>query len=99
MILLLLWLLGCSVALVVNNLGGTSNLELLVVLNEAIRYLGKEEPGRHMRSTLCYLLCYSGPAETKCGSCGVWQFDDFSGNGRSLPHSSKVRARMGEVYR
>ncbi len=33
--------LGMSVALVVNNLGGTSNLELLLVMNEAISYLGQ----------------------------------------------------------
>ena len=33
--------LGSAVALLVNNLGGTSNLELLVVVHEAIRYLGK----------------------------------------------------------
>ncbi len=30
-----------KVALVVNNLGGTSNLELSIVANSAIRYLGK----------------------------------------------------------
>ncbi len=33
--------LGMSVALVVNNLGGTSNLELLLVMKEAISYLGQ----------------------------------------------------------
>ena len=32
---------GMEVALVVNNLGGTSNLELSLVANAAIRYLGK----------------------------------------------------------
>ena len=32
---------GMSVALLVNNLGGTSNLELLVMANAAIRYLGR----------------------------------------------------------
>ena len=31
---------GMQVALVVNNLGGTSNLELSIVTNGAIRYLG-----------------------------------------------------------
>jgi len=33
--------IGMKVALVVNNLGGTSNLELAVVANSAIKYLGK----------------------------------------------------------
>ena len=32
--------IGISVALVVNNLGGTSNLELLIMANSAIRHLG-----------------------------------------------------------
>lgn len=32
---------GMRVALLVNNLGGTSNLELLIMANAAIRYLGK----------------------------------------------------------
>ena len=31
---------GMEVALVVNNLGGTSNLELSIMTNAAIRYLG-----------------------------------------------------------
>ena len=33
--------IGMKVALVVNNLGGTSNLELSVVANSAVKYLGK----------------------------------------------------------
>ncbi len=32
---------GMRVALVVNNLGGTSNLELYIMANSAIRYLGE----------------------------------------------------------
>ena len=32
--------LGGGVVLMVNNLGGTSNLEMLIVVKEAIRYLG-----------------------------------------------------------
>ena len=32
---------GTCVTLLVNNLGGTSNLELLVMANAAIRYLGR----------------------------------------------------------
>ena len=32
---------GMEVALVVNNLGGTSNLELSIMANGAIRYLGR----------------------------------------------------------
>lgn len=32
-----------EVVLVVNNLGGTSNLELSIVTNSAIRYLGMEK--------------------------------------------------------
>ncbi len=32
---------GSKIALIVNNLGGTSNLELAVMANAAIRYLGE----------------------------------------------------------
>lgn len=32
---------GMEVALVVNNLGGTSNLELSIMTNAAIRHLGR----------------------------------------------------------
>ena len=32
---------GTEIVLVVNNLGGTSNLELCIMTNAAIRYLGK----------------------------------------------------------
>ena len=34
---------GMEVVLVVNNLGGTSNLELSIMTNAAIRYLGMHE--------------------------------------------------------
>ena len=32
---------GMDISLVVNNLGGTSYLELFLVANSAVRYLGK----------------------------------------------------------
>lgn len=32
---------GDEVGVVINNLGGTSNLELAVMANDTIRYLGK----------------------------------------------------------
>lgn len=34
---------GMNVSLIVNNLGGTSCLELYIIANSAIRYLGNEK--------------------------------------------------------
>ena len=82
----------------VNNLGGTSNLELLVIVNAAIHHLGK----------LCELLysyfiilsvLSSGQAEDECGPCDLWQSDDFAGNGWCVSHTLENRACLGPVFR
>ena len=46
-----------EVGVVINNLGGTSNLELAVMANDTIRYLGKLII---THSCLCIILFYSG---------------------------------------
>ena len=51
-----------EVGVVINNLGGTSNLELAVMANDTIRYLGKLT----ITHNLHIISPHSGCQESKC---------------------------------
>ena len=63
---------GMEVALVVNNLGGTSNLELSIMTNAAIRYLGIQFiPSSFLTGIVAVSSSSSSGCAAGCGGEGV----------------------------
>ena len=92
---------GMEVALVVNNLGGTSNLELSIMTNAAIRYLGIQfTPSPFLTGIVAVSSSSSSGCAAGCGGEGVcWQSDDITGNGWSLSHSPEALPRLAPLPR
>ena len=87
--------LDMEVALVVNNLGGTSNLELSIMTNASIRYLGTSHTHTHTYSLCCALP--SGCPEVS-GDEGIHRkSNDLIGNGRSFSHSPETLPRLAHL--
>lgn len=82
-----------DITLVVNNLGGTSYLELFLVTNSAVRYLGKVDI--MVDNNTLIIIYVSQQTQSKSHESLCWYTDDITGNGRGVIDSTPDAFTVG----